>query len=48
VNTGKIRKQLKALKKTADKTPALGVKESANKRIKMENQSNYDINVKKV
>ena len=48
VNTTKLRKQMKALKKEVEKAPALDKPVSGRKRKKQEQQANYDINKTKL
>ena len=48
VNTTKLRKQMKALKKEVEKSPALDKPVSGRKRKKQEQQVNYDINKAKL
>ena len=48
VNTTKLRKQMKALKKEVEKSPALDKPISGRKRKKQEQQVNYDINKAKL
>ena len=48
INTGKLRKQMKALKKEVEKAPALAKPVSARKRKLQEQQANYDINKSKL
>lgn len=48
VNTNKLRKQLKSLKKETEKAPALSAPVSGRKRKKQEMQANYEINKQKL
>ena len=48
INTGKLRKQMKALKKEVEKAPALAKPVSSRKRKIQEQQVNYDINKSKL
>ena len=48
INTGKLRKQMRALKKEVDKAPALDKPVSGRKRVKQEQKANYEINAAKL
>ena len=48
INTGKLRKQMRLLKKEVDKHPALQKPVSGRKRVKQEQKANYEINAAKL
>lgn len=48
INTGKLRKQMKTLKKVVEKSPALDKPISGRKRVKMEREQNYKLNAAKL
>ena len=48
INTTKLRKQMKALKKEVEKSPVLEKPISGRKRKKQEQAANYEINKKKL
>jgi len=48
VNTTKLRKQMKALKKEVEKAPVLQKPVSGRKRVKQEQQVNYELNKTKL
>ena len=48
INTGKLRNQMKALKKEVDRAPALDKPVSGRKQVKMLREENYKINSAKL